>query len=151
MTEKVLKGSWVIDASPEDIFNIVTDFERAPEYFPVVAKGMKVIVRNGNHLEIEATTNTFGIHFKVKMKTEILPGKGFKSINESAIAIEDEQFLIEPNPGGTKIDYLNKVTIKNNFLKLFSWLIIGKGAIKFWEWAYIDRLKKVLDKNDYQN
>jgi hypothetical protein len=38
------------------------------------------------------------------------------------------------------------MTIKNNFLKLFSWLIIGKGALNFGEWAYIDRLKEILNK-----
>ncbi len=144
MKEKVLKGSWVIDASVEDVYKIISDFEKAPEYFPIVAKGMKVVSRDGNNLRIEATTNTFGINFKVDMKTTLLPNEGFKSINESALAIEDEQFIIKPVAGGTRIEYLNKVTIKNNILRMFSRLIIGKGALKFWEFAYINRLKKIL-------
>jgi hypothetical protein len=105
---------------------------------------MKVISKNDNRLKIEATTNTFGFKFKVMMNTELMPKKGFKSINESALAIEDEEFKIEPIGNKTKIEYINKVTIKNNFLNLFSRLIIGKGALKFWEWAYINRLKKIL-------
>lgn len=144
MKEKVLKGSWIIDAPIEDVYRIISDFEKAPEYFPIVAKGMKVVSRDGNNLRIEATTNTFGINFKVNMKTTLLPNEGFKSINESALAIEDEQFIIKPVAEGTRIEYLNKVTIKNNILRMFSRLIIGKGALKFWEFAYINRLKKIL-------
>ncbi len=90
MKEKVLEGSWIIDAPVEDVYRIISDFEKAPEYFPLVAKGTRVISRDGNNLQIEATTNTFGINFKLKMKTTLLPGKGFKSINESGLAIEDE-------------------------------------------------------------
>lgn len=144
MKEKVLKGSWIIDATVEDVYRIISNFEKAPEYFPLVAKGMKVVSRHGNNLEIEATTNTFGINFKVKMKTTLIPNKGFKSVNESNLAIEDEQFLIEPVAQGVRIDYLNKVKIKNNILNMFSHLIIGKAALKFWEFAYINKLKKIL-------
>ncbi|MDD3035475.1 MAG: SRPBCC family protein [Candidatus Saccharimonadaceae bacterium] len=146
MKEKVLEGSWIIDAPIEDVYRIISDFEKAPEYFPLVAKGMRVISRDGNNLQIEATTNTFGINFKVKMKTTLLPGKGFKSINESGLAIEDEQFILKPVAEGTRIEYVNKVKIKNNILNMFSRLIIGKGALKFWEFAYINKLKKILDK-----
>lgn len=144
MKEKVLEGSWIIDAPIEDVYRIISDFEKAPEYFPLVAKGMRVISRDGNNLQIEATTNTFGINFKVKMKTTLLPGKGFKSINESGLAIEDEQFILKPVAEGTRIEYVNKVKIKNNILNMFSRLIIGKGALKFWEFAYINKLKKIL-------
>ena len=144
MKEKVLKGSWIINAPVEDVYRIVSDFEKAPEYFPIVSKGMKVIRRDGNNLQIEATTNTFGINFKVNMKTTLLPNKGFKSINESSLCVEDEQLLLEPVAEGTRIEYLNKVKIKNNILRMFSRLIIGKGALKFWELAYINKLKKIL-------
>lgn len=144
MKEKALKGSWIIGFPVEDVYRIISDFEKAPKYFPLVAKGMKVISRDGNNLEIEATANTFGINFKVKMKTTLIPNKGFKSINESALAIEDEQFILKPVARGTRIEYLNKVTIKNNILNMFARLIIGKGALKFWEFAYINKLKKIL-------
>ena len=146
MKEKVLQGSWIINAPVEDVYKIISDFENAPKYFPLVAKGMKVISRDGNNLDIEAITNTFGINFKVKMKTTLIPNKGFKSINVSKLAIEDEHFTLIPVVEGTRIEYLNKVMIKNNILKRFSRLIIGKGALKFWEFAYIHRLKKILEK-----
>ena len=146
MKEKVLEGSWIIDAPVEDVYRIISDFEKAPEYFPLVAKGMKVVRKDGNDLEIEATTNTFGINFKVQMKTTLMPGKGFRSVNESALAIEDEHFTLVPVAEGTRIEYVNKVKIKNNFINKFSNLIIGKSALKFWEFAYIKKLKKLLAK-----
>lgn len=144
MKEKVLQGSWIINYPVEDVYKIISDFEKAPEYFPLVAKGMRVISKDGNNLKIEAVTNTFGFNFKVSMKTTLMPNVGFKSINESGLAIEDEQFILKPVAEGTRIEYLNKVTIKNNIIRMFSRLIIGKGALKFWEFAYINKLKKIL-------
>ena len=140
-----LTGSWIIKAPLKSVYKIVTDFEKTPTYFPAVAKSLRIISRNGNHLVIEAVSKTFGIPFKVKMETDLLPLKGFKSINESVLAVENETFLMEETPVGTKINYRNDVTIKNNFLKLFSKLIIGKPALKFWEHTYIDKLRKMLE------
>lgn len=147
MKEKVLSGLWIIDAPVEDVYKIISDFEKAPEYFPKVAKSMKLISKEGNDLRIEATANTLGFSFKVKMKTTLLPNKGFKSINESILAIEDEYFALKPVDQGAQIEYSNKVKIKNNFLNMFAQLIIGKWALKFWEIAYINRLKKILAEN----
>lgn len=127
------------------IFEIVTDFENAHKFFPKVAQSLKITKKEGNNLWIDATSKTFGMKFKVKMKTELLPTMGFKSINESALAIEDESFLMEEVPEGTKINYINNVTIKNNFLKWFAKLIIGKPALKFWEKLYIEPLKKLVE------
>jgi hypothetical protein len=140
-----LTGSWVIKAPLRRVYEIVTDFEKTPVYFPMVAKSLKIIKKNGNHLSIAAVTKTFGIPFKVKMETDLIPNKGFKSINESVLALEDETFLMEELPIGTKIHYQNDVTIKNNFLKLFSKLLIGKPALIFWEHAYIDKLRKIVE------
>lgn len=140
-----LQGSWVVKASMAKIYEIVSDFENANKYFPKVAHSLKITKREGNHLEIDAQSKTFGLKFNVKMKTELIPPKGFKSINESALAIEDETFLMEEISGGTKINYVNSVTLKNNFLKLFSRIIIGKPALRFWEKAYINELRKLVE------
>jgi hypothetical protein len=142
-----LIGSWVIKAPLPKVYEIVTDFEKTPEYFPAVANSLKITKKNGNHLSIQAETKTFGIPFKVKMETEIFPNIGFKSINESILAVEDETFLMEEAPIGTKINYRNDVTIKNNFLKLLSKLLIGKPALIFWEHAYIDKLRKIVESS----
>lgn len=141
-----LQGTWIIKAPISEIYKIVTDFENAPIYFPKVAHSLKITKKEGRHLEIDAQSKTFGFTFKVKMKTELIPPRGFKSINESSLAIEDESFLMEESSEGTKITYINNVTIKNNFLKPFSRIIIGKPALKFWEKAYINRLKELTEK-----
>jgi len=140
-----LTGSWVIKAPLKSVYDIVTDFEKTPTYFPAVAKSLKIIKKNGNHLSIQAMTKTFGIPFKVKMETDLIPLKGFKSINESVLAVEDETFLMEEVSIGTKINYRNDVIINNNILRLFSKLLIGKPALRFWEHAYIDKLKEMLE------
>jgi hypothetical protein len=146
MKPVILKGSWVINAPLPRIYGIVTDFENAPKYFPLVANSLKIIKKQGNNLTIEAVSRTFGIPFHVLMDTQLLPNTGFKSINTSALAIENESFLMEEIPAGTKISYRNEVQIMNNILQIFAKMLIGKPALLFWKYAYIDRLKKLVTK-----
>ena len=143
MKPVILEGSWIVNAPLRRIYEIVTDFENAPTYFPLVAKSLKIMNRKGNNLSIDATSKTFGIPFHVLMNTELLPGKGFTSINSSLLAVEKENFMLEEVPTGTKIDYRNEVQIKNNILQIFAKLLIGKPALLFWKFAYIDRLQKL--------
>jgi carbon monoxide dehydrogenase subunit G len=139
----ILAGTWVVNAPLDRIYEIVTDFESAPKYFPLVAHSLTIVNKQGNNLTIDAVTKTFGMQFHVTMETQILPNKGFKSINTSALAIEDESFLMEEVPAGTKIIYRNEVQIKNNVLQVFARMLIGKPALLFWKYAYIDRLQKL--------
>lgn len=141
----VLAGTWVINAPLPRVYEIVTDFENAHKYFPLVAQSLKIVDKKENHLTIEAVSKTFGIPFRVFMDTHLLPGKGFKSVNTSILAVEDESFIMEEVPEGTKIIYRNEVQIKNNILQLFARMIIGKPALLFWKYAYIDRLQKLAD------
>ena len=141
----ILAGSWVVHAPLPRIYKIVTDFENAHKYFPLVAASLKIINKTGNNLSIDAVSKTFGIPFHVAMSTQLLPNKGFKSVNTSALAIEDESFMMEPIPSGTKIVYRNKVQVKNNFLQIFAKILIGKPALLFWKYAYIDRLEKLAE------
>lgn len=143
MRPVILEGSWIVRVPLSRIYEIITDFENAHKYFPLVAASLKIIKKEGNHLKINAKSKTFGIPFNVKMETELLPGQGFKSINTSTLAIEDESFLMEEIQTGTKINYRNEVTIKNNIFKLFAKLLIGKPALLFWKIFYIDRLEKI--------
>lgn len=140
----LLAGTWVIDAPLQRLYEIVTDFEHAHNYFPLVAHSLKITAKDGNHLSIDAVSKTFGIPFHVKMETHVLPGKGFTSINTSILAIEQESFLMEEVSTGTKITYRNEVEIKNNILQLFGKILIGKPALLFWKHAYIDRLQKFV-------
>jgi hypothetical protein len=142
----ILEGSWIINAPLPRIYEIVTDFENAPNYFPLVAQSLKIINKKGNNLSIDAVSKTFGIPFHVLMDTQLLPNIGFKSINSSALAIEKESFMMEEISTGTKINYRNEVQIKNNILQIFGKILIGKPALLFWKFAYIDRLQKLATK-----
>jgi hypothetical protein len=139
----ILAGTWVINAPLHRIYEIVTDFANAPKYFPLVANSLKIINKKGNYLTIDAVSKTFGIPFHVLMETQLLPNIGFTSVNTSALAIENESFMMEEISTGTKIIYRNEVQIKNNMLQLFGKMLIGKPALLFWKYAYIDRLQKL--------
>jgi hypothetical protein len=102
-----LHKQWIIKASVEDVARIITDFENMPKNFPKVAESVNILKKDGNNLEMEATVKSFGKNFKVKMKTEILPGKGFISDNDSYEfgTSGHEELLLSPVSDGTLIDY----------------------------------------------
>jgi len=127
----------------------VTDFEKFPEYFPKVAESMKIIKKEGDNLDIEATTKSFGREFPVKMKTQILPERGFVSDNESPVfgTSGHEELLLLPHTEGTLIDYTYQVTIHKKWLRIVATPLIKWYAMKAWEKAVIDRLKVMVEKN----
>jgi len=65
-------------------------------------------------LEMDATVRSFGKSFQVKMKTRILPGKGFISDNDSFEfgTSGHEELLLSEHPEGTLIDYTYQVAIQ---------------------------------------
>jgi hypothetical protein len=126
----------------------MTDFEKFPEYFPKVADSIRVVKREGNYLEIDATVKSFGQSFPVKMKTQILPDKGYISDNDSPKfgTSGHEEFLLSQDPEGTMIDYTYQVAIHKFWLRLVAKPLIGWFSMKYWEKAVIDVLKKRLEK-----
>ncbi|MEI7564051.1 MAG: SRPBCC family protein, partial [bacterium] len=129
-------------------FNIMTDFEKFPEYFPKVANSIQVIRCEGNYLEMDATVKSFGQKFPVKMKTQILPGKGFISDNESPKfgTSGHEELLLSKNPEGTMINYTYKVAIHKRWLRIVAQPLIGWLSMKYWKKAVIDELRKRLER-----
>lgn len=148
MNKITLRKQWVIKASVHEVFSIVTDFEKFPEYFPKVAGKIEIKKREGNKLEIEATAKSFGKEFPVKMKTEILPERGFISDNESPVfgTSGHEEFLLSTHEEGTLVDYKYEVTIHKKWLRLVATPLIKWYSMKFWEKAFIDRLKEMVEK-----
>jgi hypothetical protein len=148
MKDITLHATWLIKAPLVEVFNIMTDFEKWPEYFPKVAESMRVVRREGNNLELAATVRSFGKKFPVKMKYQILPGKGFVSDNESPQfgTSGHEELLLSEHPEGTMINYTYQVAIHKRWLRIVAQPLIGWFSMKFWEKAVIDELRKRLER-----
>jgi hypothetical protein len=148
MKDITLHAKWLIKAPKTEVFDIMTDFEKWPEYFPKVAASIKVIRGVGNNLEMDVTIKSFGQEFLAKMKTQILPGKGFISDNESPKfgTSGHEELLLSENSEGTEIDYTYQVAIHKLWLRIVAKPLIGWFSMKYWEKAVIDELKKRLER-----
>jgi hypothetical protein len=148
MNQITLHKQWVVKAPVEGVFGIMTDFERFPEHFPKVAESMRIDKRVGNYVEMEATLRSFGKRFQVLMKTQILPGKGFISDNDSYQfgTSGHEELLLSKHPQGTLIDYTYQVAIRKKWLRAVAAPLLRWYSMKYWEKAVIGRLKKLLEK-----
>jgi carbon monoxide dehydrogenase subunit G len=148
MKEITLHDQWLVKAPAQDVFNMMTDFEKFPEHFPKVAESIQVKKREGNNLEIDATVKSFGKEFPVQMKTQILPWKGFISDNESPKfgTSGHEEVLLSKSPEGTLIDYTYRVSIHKAWLRVVATPLIRWYSMKYWEKAVIGELKKTLEK-----
>jgi len=126
----------------------MTDFENMPKNFPKVAESLKITKREGNDLEIEAQVKSFGTTFPVKMKTKIIPQRGFISDNQSPKfgTSGHEELLLESVNGGTKVNYIYEVDIHKRWLRIIAKPLIGRFAMKAWEKAVMHELKKILEK-----
>ena len=143
-----LEDSWTIKAPIEEVFNIITDFENLPKNFPKVAESVTITKREGNNLEIEAQVKSFGTTFPVKMKTKILPQRGFISDNQSPKfgTSGHEELLLENVEGSTKINYIYEIDIHKKWLRIIAKPLIGWFAMKAWEKAVVNELRKLLEK-----
>lgn len=148
MKDITLRAKWVIKAPKEDVFNMITDFEKWPLYFPKVAKSIKIVSQNGNLLEMKATVKSFGRNFPVQMKTQIIPRKGFSSDNDSPKfgTSGHELLLLSENPEGTVINYKYQVSIHRPWLRLVAGPLIGWFSMRYWQKAVIDELKNKLER-----
>lgn len=148
MKDITLNAKWLIKAPLTEVFNIMSDFEKWPEYFPKVAESIQVIKREGNNLEMNAIVKSFGQNFPVKMKFEILPGKGYISDNESPKfgTSGHEELLLSQHQDGTMIDYTYQVAIHKRWLRIVARPLIGWFSMKFWQKAVIDELRKRVEK-----
>ncbi len=148
MKDITLRASWIVKAPINEVFAIMSDFEKFPEYFPKVADTIHILKREGNHLEIDATAKSFGQSFPVTMKTEILPGRGYISDNVSPKfgTSGHEELLLSEHKDGTMIDYLYQVAIHKRWLRVVAKPLIGWYSMKFWKKAVIDELRKRVER-----
>jgi hypothetical protein len=148
MKEITLHNQWLVEAPIGDVFKMMTDFEKFPEYFPKVADSIQVKKREGNYIEMVAIVKSFGKEFPVQMKTQILAEKGFLSDNENPVfgTSGHEELLLSESPEGTIIDYTYCVSIHKAWLRIVATPLIRWYSMKYWEKAVIDELKKALEK-----
>lgn len=148
MKDITLHAQWLIKAPLTEVFNVMTDFEKFPENFPKVAESIKVVKQEGDYLEMDATVRSFGQKFPVKMKTKILPQKGFISDNVSPKfgTSGHEELLLSESGEGTVIDYTYQVAIHKRWLRIVARPLIGWFSMKYWEKAVIDELRKKLER-----
>ena len=148
MNEITLHDQWLVKAPVDDVFRIMTDFEKFPENFPKVAESVQINKREGNNLKIEATVKSFGRKFKVRMETQILPNKGFISDNDSYQfgTSGHEMLLLSPHTEGTLVDYTYQVTIHKKWLRIIAVPLLQWYSMKYWEKAVINQLKLLLEK-----
>ncbi len=147
MNHITLHKQWIIKAPVGDVFAIMTDFEKFPEHFPKVAEFVRIDKREENYLEMEAMVKSFGKNFQVKMKTQILPGRGFISDNDSYQfgTSGHEELLLSPHAEGTLVDYTYEVTIHKKWLGLIAIPLLRWYSMRYWEKAVIVELKKILE------
>lgn len=147
MKEITLHNQWVIKAPAEKIYKIISDFENMPKFFPKVAESVKINKQDGDNLDMEATVKSFGRSFKVNMKTQLLPGKGFISDNDSYQfgTSGHEELLLSEHPNGTLVDYTYKVSIHKKWLRIIATPLIKWYSMKAWEKAVINELKKLVE------
>jgi len=148
MKEISLHDQWLIKAPVEDVFRIITDFEKFPKHFPKVAESIQVRKREGNYIEMEAIVKAFGKRFPVQMKTHVLPGKGFISDNKSFKfgTSGHEEILLSKSPEGTLVCYTYRVLLHKAWLRAVATPLIRWYSMKYWEKAVINELKKALEK-----
>jgi hypothetical protein len=82
------------------------------------------------------------------MKTQILPGKGFISDNDSPGfgTSGHEELLLSETAGGTMINYTYQVTIHKLWLRVVAGPLIKGYSMRYWKKAVIDELKKRLER-----
>jgi hypothetical protein len=76
---------------------------------------------------------SFGQKFPVKMKMQILPGKGYISDNENPKfgTSGHEELLLSECPEGTIIDYTYQVVIHKFWLSIVARPLIGWFSMKY--------------------
>lgn len=140
-----VRGSWLIRAKRDVIYEIISDFESMPRNFPRVAHSIKVISREGERVNFEAAAASFGRWFpkvRINVSAELLPDKGYrcKTHNLSFNTTGEEELLLVDDPNGTRIEYAYFVTVRNRrWAPLFAWLVRVLG-LPFWKRSIVDRL-----------
>ena len=142
-----LTGSWFIDAPREKLYEIMSDFESMPKYFPGVAESVEILERHGNKLKIKARAKGLGSTMTAIMDTELIPPKGYISRNNSPVTKDGyEEFFMEEEGEGTRINYLYDIEVRNPLLRIIAKPLIGGFSMWRWKKLVIDKLEKIVSE-----
>jgi hypothetical protein len=142
-------GEWVIAAPRAAVYAIMGDFEAMPRHFPQVAREMRLLERDGQHLRLEAIAGSFSRFtptVRIALDVELLPGEGYRcrTHNLTFNTTGDEELRLFDHPEGTRIAYTYFVTVRRRALRpLFAWLVRTFG-LPFWERSVIGALRRIL-------
>ena len=146
-------GRWFIRAPRSVVYAIVSDFEAMPRNFPAVAREMKLVRRDGPHLDVEALSASFGRFFpsaRILIAAELLPEEGgyrCRTQNLTFHTTGDEELRLVDEEGGTRIEYTYFVTVRWRLMRpLYAWLV-RRLALPFWKRSFVDRLEELTGGN----
>ncbi len=126
-----LTGTWLVRVPRPVAYEIITDFDSFPAYFPAVVRSARVVSREGRCFVVDVETKSFfgSKSYHVRMEGELLPPHGFASTNTSSIGVECESFMMEEVPEGTRVRYVNLVEVRSRFFRLFGSLLLKHVAL----------------------
>jgi len=109
-------GNWLIKSDRKSVYAIISDWEHFPEYFPGIARSVKIIHREGDILTIDAESASFSSIFptvKIRLIVELLPDNGYRcsTHNISFNTTGEEQLLLFDDLLGTRIQFYIYVII----------------------------------------
>jgi hypothetical protein len=148
-----IKGSWFIKASREKIYNIMTDFENIPKYFPDVAKSVRILDEQGNNVILALESPYPDGVMQVRRSIELNPPVGYKSYDTTKNSHSFTDFSMTENSKGTKIKMIGSFDFDNIFYSLLFRVcdlfiipgLVVRGVIKKrFKKIIIDRLKEIL-------
>lgn len=145
-----VRGDWLVRADRTSVYTIVSDFERMPEYFPKIARSIKLVRRDGDVLTLEAQAGSFASWLpsaKIDLTATLLPGQGYRCTTRNLTfnTAGEEELLLVDDPEGTRIKYTYFVTVRRRWFKpLFAWMVTAFG-LPFWKRSFIDPLKTLVE------
>ncbi len=120
--------SKTVNASPDKIFSLISDFENLPTKFPDRYESLKVLERSGNTVKVEETVTVAGRKIHQITRHELEPGRRLRSeVLEGDTKGTVVEITLNPDSNKTKVS----VDADLKLGKLGAMLgVFAKGKIK---------------------
>lgn len=140
------KGTWMIRAPQERVYEAMTDFENWPRLFPRMVKSIRVVSRTEAEAVLEGDFELLGRTGSGVMRVTLDPPRGYVAKNTSEeLGEENETLIFEEAPGGTL--YRWAVEAKpNGFLNHLLGMVGGFYVRRYYERTLIMPLRKAIER-----